>query len=75
MIYILFILVPNIPFWTGLNKVRKMSGIGKSIGIDVVTKTGGVQPFVNVSINGLLWGYPGSDVSTFLIRAGALGRI
>ena len=42
-----------------------MSGIGKSIGLDIVTKTGGVQPFVNVSINGLLWGYPGSDVSTF----------
>lgn len=56
------ILVPNIPFWTGLNKVRPMTGVARGIGLTTITGNGGVEPFVNVSIHGLLWGYPGSDV-------------
>ena len=60
-------LVPNIPFWTGLNKIRKESGIKRSLGLGLITSNGGVEPFVNVSIHGLLWGYPGSAVSERLI--------
>jgi hypothetical protein len=60
---IFFYLVPNIPFWTGMNKIKPMTGIGRSIGLSVIQSNGGIQPFINVSVNGLLWGYPGSGVS------------
>jgi len=52
-----FITVPNIPFLTGMAKIRDMSGFTKSIGVNVVTKTGLGTPFINVSFSGLLWGY------------------
>jgi len=52
-----FITVPNIPFLSGMAKIRDMSSFSKSIGVNVVTKTGLGTPFINVSFSGLLWGY------------------
>lgn len=51
------ITVPNIPFWTGMNKLKGKTGIAASIGLSIVTSTGRGTPFVNVSFDGLLWGY------------------
>ena len=51
-----FITVPNIPFITGMNKIRSM-GFGKSVGANVVLEKGAGKPFINVSFSGLLWGY------------------
>jgi len=50
-----------------MNKVRPMTGVARSIGLTTVTGNGGVEPFVNVSISGLLWGYAGSDVSRYKV--------
>ncbi len=52
-----FITVPNIPFWTGLNKARSKSGFAKNIAIDIIKNNGLGKPFINVSFSGLLWGY------------------
>ena len=47
-----FIVVPNIPLWTGLNKAK-----GSAIGRQIVLDGGLGTPFGNVTFNGLLWGY------------------
>ena len=52
-----FVTVPNIPYWTGMNKVMKRSGFAKSIAQSIVEGIGLNQPFINVSFSGLLWGY------------------
>ena len=52
-----FITVPNIPYWTVMNKVMKKSGVGKQIVLSLVEEHGLNQPFINVSLSGLLWGY------------------
>lgn len=51
-----YLTVPNIPYWTGLNKARKQK-VGKSLGIGLVTGNGLATPFINVSFGGLMWGY------------------
>ncbi|XP_040564002.2 LOW QUALITY PROTEIN: lysosome membrane protein 2-like [Lepeophtheirus salmonis] len=52
-----FVTVPNIPFWTYLNNVKKKGGPIASGLIETLYSIGSVQPFVNVSLAGLLWGY------------------
>ncbi|CAB4062339.1 SCARB1 [Lepeophtheirus salmonis] len=52
-----FVTVPNIPFWTYLNNVKKKGGPIASSLIETLYSIGSVQPFVNVSLAGLLWGY------------------
>lgn len=52
-----FITVPNIPFLTGMSKIRNLDGIAKTIGSNIVLGTGLATPFINVSFSGLLWGY------------------
>ena len=49
--------VPNIPLWTGLNAIRSESGVAKNIGRDMVTGNGRGTPFIEVTFDGLLWGY------------------
>jgi len=51
-----FITVPNIPFLTGMAKIRDMA-VGKGIGQNLILNTGLGKPFINVSFSGLLWGY------------------
>ena len=48
------LVVPNIPFWTGMNKLRKKGypGLGVTPVVDATT-----GPFVTVTFSGLLWGY------------------
>jgi len=50
-----FITVPNIPYLTGMYKIKDMA-FGKGIGMNVLKK-GLATPFINVSFSGLLWGY------------------
>jgi len=50
-----FVTVPNIPFLTGLSGVR--DSLLKDLATKVVLNTGHGQPFINVSVSGLLWGY------------------
>jgi len=50
------ITVPNIPFLTGMSKIRDL-GWTKAAGARVVQTTGLGTPFINVSFSGLLWGY------------------
>jgi len=52
-----FITVPNIPFFTGMHKIRDYSAFTKSIGVNTITQVGRGTPFINVSFSGLLWGY------------------
>lgn len=52
-----FITVPNIPFWTGMNKARKLGGFGRNTARDIVLNNGLGVPFIDVSFSGLLWGY------------------
>jgi len=52
-----FITVPNIPFLSGMSKIRDYSGWKKGVGASLITKTGLGTPFINVSFSGLLWGY------------------
>ena len=52
-----FITVPNIPYWTGMHKAMKKSGIGKSIALGLIEGNGLNKPFINISFSGLLWGY------------------
>ena len=51
-----FVTVPNIPFLTGLRKIRDM-GFGKGIASNILLNKGRGSPFINVSVSGLLWGY------------------
>ena len=51
-----FITVPNIPFLTGLRKIRNM-GFGKGLASNILLNKGRGTPFINVSVSGLLWGY------------------
>ena len=51
-----FITVPNVPFLTGMRKIRDYGGLAKSVGINVLKK-GLATPFINISFSGLLWGY------------------
>ncbi len=50
------IMVPNIPLWTGLNKIKD-KGFGKEEARDLVVTNGRGTPFINVTFDGLLWGY------------------
>eukprot|EP00096_Caligus_rogercresseyi_P014060 TRINITY_DN659_c0_g1_i6.p1 TRINITY_DN659_c0_g1~~TRINITY_DN659_c0_g1_i6.p1 ORF type:complete len:605 (-),score=179.40 TRINITY_DN659_c0_g1_i6:570-2384(-) len=52
-----FVTVPNIPFWTYLNNVKKKGGALTGTLLDTLRGIGSEQPFVNVSLAGLLWGY------------------
>lgn len=52
-----FMTVPNVPFLTGLHKIRKESPTVKGIGEILIRDTGLGTPFINVSFDGLLWGY------------------
>ena len=54
-----FITVPNIPFWTGMNKARKLGGWKGNTARDIVLNNGLGVPFIDVSFSGLLWGYEG----------------
>lgn len=49
------ITIPNIPLWTGLNKLE--SGFVKNIKVAVMMSNGLGTPFITVSFRGLLWGY------------------
>ena len=51
-----FITVPNVPYLTGMRKIRDYTGIMKSAGINVLSQ-GLATPFINISFSGLLWGY------------------
>jgi len=51
-----FITVPNIPFLTGLSKIRD-NYYTKTTAAKVILDTGLGKPFINVSVSGLLWGY------------------
>lgn len=52
-----YITVPNIPLWTGLNSLKGKSGLARNIGEGLVLGNGLATPFINVTFNGLLWGY------------------
>jgi len=49
--------VPNIPFFTGMSKIRDYGSFKKSAGATLVKNIGLGTPFINVSFSGLLWGY------------------
>ncbi len=49
--------VPNIPLWTGLNALKHKSDYERDIGRELVVGTGRGKPFVDVTFDGLLWGY------------------
>lgn len=49
--------VPNIPLWTGLHSNRKRTGFALETARSLVTENGRGTPFVNVTFDGLLWGY------------------
>jgi scavenger receptor class B protein 1 len=55
----IFVTVPNIPFWTSMSKIKSLTGIN----ISEIAANSSFQPFINVSVNGLLWGHPGNDLS------------
>ena len=52
-----FITVPNIPFFTGMAKIRDNQKFSKGLKAAAILKTGLGTPFINVSFSGLLWGY------------------
>jgi len=52
-----YITVPNIPFLTGMAKIRDGSVVVKSIGETLMLNTGLGTPFINITFTGLLWGY------------------
>jgi len=53
-----YVTVPNIPYWTGLNKARKSGFTGGYIRSIVTDPALGLaKPFINVTLAGLLWGY------------------
>jgi len=53
-----YLTVPNIPFLTGMQKIRSMEGgFLKTTAGNVITKTGLGTPFINITFSGLLWGY------------------
>jgi hypothetical protein len=47
--------VPNVPLWTGLNSLG--SGLREAKRWFMLGQGGRNTPFVNVTVNGLLWGY------------------
>ena len=50
------ITVPNIPYWTGMNKARKKAGYAKSIAHDLVTGNGlGMSFFKQIFLPNLLF--------------------
>lgn len=51
-----YITVPNVPYLTGMRKIKNYEGLKKSVGINVL-KTGRATPFINITFSGLLWGY------------------
>ena len=51
-----YITVPNVPYLTGMRKIRNYSGFMKTAGINVLKK-GLATPFINITFSGLLWGY------------------
>lgn len=55
--YTSWVTVPNLPLWTGLNMLQGKARVVKSIGLQAVTGTGRAEPFINVTVGGLLWGY------------------
>ena len=49
---------PNIPYWTGMNKARRLNkGLVRSTTIGYVRDTGSGKPFLDLTLNELLWGY------------------
>ena len=52
-----FLNFPNIPYWTGLHKASKKTGIAQNIALGLVRNHGLGTPFINTSVSGLLWGY------------------
>jgi len=51
-----FITVPNVPYLTGMRKIRDYPTWKKNVGLNILKK-GLATPFINVSFAGLLWGY------------------
>ncbi len=49
--------VPNIPLWTGLNGLKGQSQFAKDVGRSLIVENGLGLPFINVTFDGLLWGY------------------
>jgi hypothetical protein len=52
-----YIMIPNIPYWTGMNKASKLSGFKKNMALGLIRDNGLGVPFINVTFSGLLWGY------------------
>lgn len=55
-----YITVPNIPLISALSSLRNNGGMIKSMKSDLITKEGLGSLFINVTFNGLLWGYEDS---------------
>ena len=51
-----YITVPNVPYLTGMRKIRNYRSFMKTAGINVLSK-GLATPFINITFSGLLWGY------------------
>ncbi|TRY74958.1 hypothetical protein TCAL_08665 [Tigriopus californicus] len=52
-----YLTVPNIPLWTGLNRLKDKGALARSVGEGLVLGNGLAIPFINVTFDGLLWGY------------------
>jgi len=52
-----YMTVPNIPYITGMAKIRDGSTTTKVIGEQLMMNTGLGTPFINITFSGLLWGY------------------
>lgn len=55
-----YITVPNIPLITALSSLRNQGSFAKSVASDIISREGLGTLFINVSFNGLLWGYEDS---------------
>ena len=52
-----YVTVPNIPLWTALNSQKRASQLARDFVRSTVSGNGLKTPFINVTFNGLLWGY------------------
>merc|ERR1719348_350548 len=52
-----YITVPNIPYITGVDKIRNASFLTRNVGKTLLASTGLGTPFINITFTGLLWGY------------------
>jgi len=63
-----YLTVPNVPFLTGLHKVKDDSVTKKAIAEEFMKSLGRGTPFINVSFSGLLWGYEDELPCNELVR-------